>query len=195
MIARRFELLVSGVDLQQAVERAAPYRRKHGADPLWIKTTERYGVVHLAARMKTHTVETTRGSYVPNGTVRGRIEHHADPGEAVSGVRVIGRMRWGFTASLLSLAILGTVVIGAMAIYYENAIIGWLTLLPLAFVAVLAVSLARMWGSDPVLLAEELTAVLEGRGEERRTERADALLKRLFPDAESRWSGRPDHTE
>lgn len=133
--------------------------------------------------MMTHTVHSYGGSYVPNGTLRGRIEPVA-PGELKAGsdgVRVVGRVRWGFVSYVVWLMFALAVVIGAMAAAYRNEVIGWFILVPLGIAAIHLFLVFPMLRSDPPLIAEELRVVFQGEAEARELRQLRELTERYLP--------------
>lgn len=165
MFSRRFEIVIPGPDVEEARELSVPYAAKHGQSPLWIRIRDgRKGSTRIAARMKTHTVHSYGGSYVPNGTLRGRIEphRHGEVEAGSDGVRVVGRLRWGFVNYVVWLMLALAAAIGAMAVTYRNDVIGWFVLVPQGFAAVHVFLLLPLLRSDPPLLAEKLQAVFQG---------------------------------
>lgn len=136
--------------------------------------------------MKTHTVHSYGGSYVPNGTLRGRIGP-ARPGEVeagLDGVRVVGRVRWGFVNYVVWLMVALAAAIGAMAVTYRNDVVGWFILVPLGFAAVHVFLLFPSLRSDPPMLAEELRVVFQGEAEVRDLRRLRELTEQYLPGVE-----------
>ena len=161
-----------------------PYAVKHGRSPLWIRFRDsRRGNTRIAARVRTVTVHSYGGSFIPNGTLRGRIQPAppGDSGAGSGGVRVVGRVRWGFVSYVVWLMLALAAVIGALAVTYRNDVIGWFVLAPLGIVAVHLVMLRPMLRSDPPRIAEELRVVFQGEAEARDRRRVREFTERYLP--------------
>ncbi|MCW2289158.1 hypothetical protein M2253_002255 [Leucobacter luti] len=184
MFSRRFEIVIPGTRIGAVRELAVPYAAKHGLSPLWIRIRDdRRGSPHIAVRMKTQTVHSYGGSYVPNGTLRGRIES-ALPGEVAAGsdgVRIVGRLRWGFVSYVVWVMLALAVAIGTMAAAYSNEVIGWFILAPLGVAAIHLFLLLPLLRSDPPLIAEELRVVFQGEGEARELRQLRDITERYLP--------------
>lgn len=187
MFSRRVEIVIPGPRIEEARELSLPYEVKDGPSPLWIRIRDdRRGILRIAVRVKTHSVHSYGGSYVPNGTLRGRIEP-APPGETGTGregVRVIGRVRWGFVSYVVWVMLALAVAIGAMAVAYGNGVIGWFVLAPLGIAATQVFLLLPMLRSDPTLIAEELRVVFQGEAEAREIRRVREFTERYLPGVE-----------
>lgn len=184
MFSRRFEIVIPGPRVEEVRELSAPYAMKRGQSPLWIRISDdRRGRSRIAARVKTFTVHSYGGSYVPNGTLRGRIEPAPSGGlEAGSdGVRVVGRVRWGFASYVVWVMLVLAGAIGAMAVAYRNEVIGWFLLVPFGIAAIHLFLLLPLLRSDPPLIAEELRVVFQGEAEARELRQLRELTERYLP--------------
>ena len=133
--------------------------------------------------MTTQTVHSYGGSYVPNGTLRGRIEP-VSTGEfdaESGGVRVVGRVRWGFVSYVVWIMLALAVAIGTMAVAYGNDVIGWFILVPLGIAAAHLFLVLPMLRNDPPLIAEELRVVFQGEAEARELRQLRELTEQYFP--------------
>lgn len=184
MFSRRFEIVIAGPRIEEARKRSVPYAVKRDQSPLWIRIRDdRRGNPRIAARVKTHSVHSYGGSYVPNGTLRGRIQP-APPGELEAGsdgVRVVGRVRWGFVSYVVWVMLVLAAAIGAMAVAYSNEVIGWFILAPLGIAAIHLFLLFPMLRSDPPLIAQELQVVFLGEAEARELRLLRELTERYLP--------------
>lgn len=184
MFSRRCDIVIPGPQVEEVKIRSAPYAVKRGQSPLWIRIRDdRRGRPRIAARMTTQIVHSYGGSYVPNGTLRGRIEP-VSTGELdaeSSGVRVVGRVRWGFASYVVWIMLALAVAIGAMVVAYDNNVIGWFILVPLGIAAVHLFLLLPMLGSDPRLIAEELRVVFQGETEARELGQLREFTEQYLP--------------
>lgn len=189
MFSRRFEVVIPGPRIEDARNLSVSYAVKGDQSPLWIRIRDdRRGKARIAARMKTHTVDSYGGAYVLNGTMRGRTEQ-APPGElgaGPDGVRVVGHVRWDFVSYVVWTMLALAAAIGALAVAYSNEVIGWFVLAPLGAAAIHLFLLLPMLRSDPPPIAEELRVVVQGEAEARELRQLRELTSGTFPGLISR---------